>query len=91
MPLPDILKKPSNVIKLDVISKFNISCSHVWEGTTRALTRKSFSPQNKISVKFCDDVGNSEGAVDLGGPKREFFTLVLDWLMNSHLFCGSDT
>ena len=43
-----------------------------------------------ISVKFCDDVGTTEGAVDAGGPKREFFTLVLDWLMNSQLFSGSN-
>ncbi len=57
------IKKLSSVIKLDVISKFNISHSHVWEGTTRALTSKSLSPQNKISVKFCDDVGTSEGAI----------------------------
>ena len=56
----------------------------------RGLTRKSFLPENKISVKFCDDIGTSEGAVDLGGPKREFFTLVLDWFRNSQLFCGSD-
>ena len=89
--LPDILKELSSVINLDSISKFNISRSHVWEGTVRALTRKSFSPHNKVSVKFCDDVGTSEGAIDLGGPKREFFTLVLDWLMHSQLFCGSDS
>ena len=91
LPLPDLLETLSSAIKFDVLSKFNISHSYAWEGTTRALTRKSFSPQNKISVKFCDDVGTSEGAIDLGGPKREFFTLVLGWLMNSQLFfCGSD-
>ena len=39
-------------------------------GYSRALTRKSFSPNNKISVKFCDDVGTSEGAVDVGGTKK---------------------
>ena len=89
--LPDILKKLSSVINLDSIPKFNISRSHVWEGTVRALTRKSFSPHNKVSVKFCDDVGASERAIDLGGPKREFFTLVLDWLMHSQLFCVCDS
>ena len=24
------------------------------------------------------------------GAKKEFFTLVLDWFMNSQLFCGND-
>ena len=89
-PLPDILKKLSTIINSDSISKFNISRSHLWEGTVRGLNRKSFSPHNKVSVKFCDDVGTTEGAVDAGGPKREFFTLVLHWLMNSQLFAGSD-
>ena len=48
------------------------------------MTRKSFSPGNKISVLFSDDSGRSEGAVDLGGPT----TVVIDWLANSQLFCG---
>ena len=53
------------------------------------MLRKSFSPSNKISVKFTDDIGYSEGAVDLGGPMREFMTLVLEYLMDSELFIGS--
>lgn len=30
-----------------------------------------------ISVKFADDDGNSEGAVDAGGPRREFLRLLV--------------
>ena len=41
-----------------------------------------------MSVKFTDDNGISEGAVDLGGPMGEFFTLILDHLHRSQLFCG---
>lgn len=67
------------------ISKFNISRTFLWEGTRRALSRKSFSSANKVSVKFTDDNGISEGAVDLGGPMREFFTLILDHLHTSHV------
>ena len=74
-PLPDIPKKLSGIINLDSILKFNISRSHLWEGAVRGLNRKSFSPCNKVSVKFCDDVGTTEGAVDAGGPKREFFKI----------------
>ena len=72
------------------ISKFNISRSFVWEGAKRALARKSFSAKNKISVKFTDDVGTSEGAVDMGGPMKEFFTLVIQWMLTSQLFCGPE-
>ena len=39
--------------------------------------RKRFSPYNRISIKFADNEGNSEGAVDVGGPKREFLRLVV--------------
>ena len=82
--LGDLAKEISN----ECISKFNISRNFLWEGTRRALSRKSFSPANKVSVKFTDDSGVSEGAVDLGGPMREFFTLCLQYLHNSLLFCG---
>ena len=70
--------------------KFNISRSNVCEGAVRGISRKSFSPENKISVKFCDDLGTAEGVVDQGRPKRQFFTLVLDSVMNSQIFCGSE-
>ena len=46
----------------------------MWDGTIRGLKRKSFSP-HKISVQSCDDIGNSEEAIDMGRPKREFFHL----------------
>jgi hypothetical protein len=75
-------------INMDCISKFNISRNFIWEGTKRALSRKSFSPNNKVSVKFTDDAGKSEGAVDMGGPMKEYFTLVTQWMLTSQLFCG---
>ena len=86
--LREILHNLSSVIRESEISKFNISRNHIWEGAKRALNRKSFNPQNRISVKFTDDMGISEGAIDLGGPAREFFTLVTERLLNSHLFLG---
>ena len=54
------------------------------------MERKSFSPNKKVSVKFPDDVGLSEGAVDLGGPMREFFTLALEKVLSGKLFCGQE-
>ena len=88
--LPEILTQLARAINEDKISKFNISRSHLWEGALRGLRRKSFSPENKVSVKFTDDSGTPEGAVDIGGPKRELFTLVMEWMMNSQLFCGTE-
>ena len=86
-----ILQQLSTVINEDNICKFNISRNHIWEGTVRALSRKSFCSQNKVSAEFCDDIGRSEGAVDLqGGPTREFITIVLEWIANSQFFAGTE-
>ena len=89
--LQEILTNLAKSTCHDQVSIFNISRNHIWEGTKRALNRKSFSPEKKLSVKFTDDIGQSEGAVDLGGPAREFFTLITEWLVNSRLFFGEAT
>jgi len=89
--LREILHNLSSVITDSETCKFNISRNHIWEGAKSALNRKSFNPQNKLSVKFTDDMGISEGAVDLGGPAREFFTIAIERLVNSHLFVGEAT
>ena len=39
--------------------------------------RKRFSTLHRVSVKFADNEGKSEGAIDVGGPKREFFRLLV--------------
>ena len=45
--------------------------------TCHQIKCKRFSPYNRISIKFADIEGNSEGAVDVGGPKREFLRLLV--------------
>ena len=86
--IAEILSELSNRIDSDKISKFNISRNHIWEGAKRAMSRKSFTPSHKVSVKFTDDIGNAEGAVDQGGPTREFFTMAIEWLVNCQMFVG---
>jgi hypothetical protein len=70
-------------------SFMNIRRRHVWEDTCRHLSRKKFDPRAIISVKFADDDGTSEGAVDAGGPQREFLRLLVK-TANEHskVFCG---
>ena len=44
-----------------------------------------------LSVKFSDDCGGSEGAVDLGRPTREFLRLAIRELFTSlEVFTGGD-
>ena len=91
MDISDILQRLASAnIQNEKISKFNICRSNICDGVFRGMTRKSFSPDKKLSVKFTDDVGLSEGAVDRGGPMREFFTLSLEAILSSKLFCGQE-
>ncbi|XP_039620434.1 G2/M phase-specific E3 ubiquitin-protein ligase-like [Polypterus senegalus] len=43
-----------------------------------------------MSIKFTDDAGHSEGAVDIGGPRREFLRLLMRYLQSSSLFMGPE-
>ena len=41
-------------------------------------------------VRFSDDMGFPEEAIDLGGPKREFLRLLMDALSQSSMFEGEE-
>ena len=74
----------------DATTKFNVTRSRLWDCAKRAFSRVSYNPYAIMSVKFMDDVGISEGAVDQGGPRREFLQLLVEHLAtNSKLFAGS--
>ena len=88
--MQEIVCQLASVIDYEKISKFNVSRSHLWESAKRGFSKKSFSPKNKISVMFTDDAGNSEGAIDLGGPTREFLTLLINYINRSSLFVGNE-
>jgi len=80
----------SQVSDINGVTHFNICRTRVWDGARRAFQRKMYSPNAVMSVKFTDDVGKSEGAVDLGGPRRELLTLLMDYLANgSPVFVGN--
>ena len=89
-PVHEVLNELAAQINADCLTKFNIARNFMWEGAKRAVSRKAFSPVNKVSVKFTDDSGISEGAIDWGGPMREFFTLILQYIHDSQLMCGPE-
>ena len=55
------------------------------------VCRTKFDPKVVISVKFADDDSSSEGAVDAGGPRREFLRLLIkaaneqSWIFQGNL------
>lgn len=85
----DILQSLRVGINEEVI-RFKLNRRNVWDGAVRAMRRPNFSTNKRVDVKFTDDAGVSEGAVDLGGPMREFFRLVLQHIRNSPMFDGPE-
>ena len=50
----------------------NVRRKHVFIDGIRKIGRSIFQASLPLSVKFADELGCSEGAVDLGGPTRKF-------------------
>ena len=71
-------------------SRFNINRANVWDGAIRGFRRASYNPLHDMLVKFTDDEGTTEDAVDTGGPKREFLTLLMDCLRTRRIFDGPE-
>lgn len=68
----------------------NVCRENVMDGAKRAFARRSFNPEAKVSVVFMDDSMQAEGAVDEGGPSREFFRLLMMAMKESTLFTGPE-
>lgn len=68
----------------------NVTRESVLESAFRALRRQHFNPQHRIDIVFIDSAGQSEGAVDDGGPTREFFRLLVVAVKDSIFFCGNE-
>ena len=68
----------------------NVDRENVFECFSRAFQRKNFCALHSIDVCFVDCDGSTEGAVDSGGPSREFFRLLLTEIKNGQLFEGPE-
>ncbi|XP_056091518.1 G2/M phase-specific E3 ubiquitin-protein ligase-like [Rhinichthys klamathensis goyatoka] len=84
----DIVSDLSLKIIKTSCSRFNINRADVWDGAIRGFGRASYNPSHDMLVKFTDDEGTTEDAVDTGGPKREFLTLLMDCLRTRRIFDG---
>ena len=69
-------------------NQINVVRVNIVDGGVRGLTRKKFLPNAQLDVKFMDVEKLSEGAVDTGGPRREFFTLMMKALQENGMFAG---
>ncbi|XP_064642365.1 G2/M phase-specific E3 ubiquitin-protein ligase-like isoform X1 [Lineus longissimus] len=83
----DELVLPQSQIDDDKTSKFNVNRRDVFDGAKIGFRRKSYSPFNGMSVVFTDGK-KGEGAIDIGGPKREFLRLLMASLQGHKVFEG---
>lgn len=90
MPVKYILQDLATKINHQKKCKFNINRSTVLDGAIRGFKRGTYDPCHTISVRFSDDMGVPEEAVDLGGPRREFLRLLIEALLQSPMFEGDD-
>ncbi|XP_037548507.1 G2/M phase-specific E3 ubiquitin-protein ligase, partial [Nematolebias whitei] len=90
LPVKDILEELSQKIDTGMHCKFNINRSKVLDGAMHGFKRVTYNPHFSMNVKFSDDFGKNEEAVDLGGPRREFLRILIDALAMSPMFEGPD-
>ena len=81
-PLTEILQSLNDAMQIsgnNAISLVNVRRSAILEDSCRHIGRKKFNPCARISVRFANDDGYSEGAVSTapGGPCREFLRLLM--------------
>ncbi|XP_059409391.1 G2/M phase-specific E3 ubiquitin-protein ligase-like [Carassius carassius] len=90
VPAKDILQDLAKKINHQKKCKFNINRYTVLDGAIRGFKRGTYDPCHTISVRFSDDMGIPEEAVDLGGPRREFLRLLIEALLQSSMFEGDE-
>ena len=64
--------------------RMDVRRRHILTDTLRAFQRNHFTGTNPLKVHFV-----REGAVDDGGPRREYFNLVMHELLDRPLFRSS--
>ena len=69
----------------------NVRRNHVFKDGVSNMARAKFEPSRPLSVKFADELGSSEGAVDLGRPTREFLHLAVREAFQTNAFSGAPT
>ncbi|CAL9692713.1 unnamed protein product [Knipowitschia caucasica] len=73
-----IVKAHSERVVTEAYRPIYISRANVWKTALRQFSRQKFTERtNLLYVTFASDEGNNEDGEDLGGPRREFFRLLV--------------
>ncbi|XP_041864838.1 G2/M phase-specific E3 ubiquitin-protein ligase-like [Melanotaenia boesemani] len=71
-------------------NQINVCRHNILQGSLKAFQRQRFNPKAKLDVVFVDEEMNAEGAVDEGGPTREFLRLLMKAIHGCCLFEGHE-
>ncbi|XP_076578623.1 G2/M phase-specific E3 ubiquitin-protein ligase-like [Chaetodon auriga] len=71
-------------------NQINVCRDNVFLCSLRAFKRRNFNPEAKLDVVFVDEDDNGEGAVDEGGPTREYLRLLMRAVHQSNIFEGHE-
>ncbi|XP_054876983.1 uncharacterized protein LOC129352142 [Poeciliopsis prolifica] len=71
-------------------NQINVSRDRILECSLHAFRRRRFDPAAKLDVIFVDEEDNAEGAVDEGGPTREYLRLLMRAIHQSNVFEGHE-
>lgn len=85
--LTAILPQLQAKIRSESVTHVNIYRNDIFNCFVRAVNRESYNSFNKLWVKFTDIEGTAEGAIDMGGPTREMFCLLFNYIKDC-LFIG---
>uniref|UniRef100_A0A3B1KJW9 G2/M phase-specific E3 ubiquitin-protein ligase-like n=1 Tax=Astyanax mexicanus TaxID=7994 RepID=A0A3B1KJW9_ASTMX len=69
-------------------NQINVLRDEEFECALRAFNRPTFDAESKLDIVFIDEDGRGEGAVDDGGPTREFCRLLMGKLQGHQIFEG---
>ncbi|XP_067271191.1 coagulation factor V-like [Pseudorasbora parva] len=92
--LQTILRKLVSKVDGNVCSssnQINVCRNNVFLCSLRAFKRRFFNPEAKLDVVFVDENDNGEGAVDEGGPTREYLRLLMRAVHQSNIFEGHES
>nr|XP_055049938.1 uncharacterized protein LOC129436070 isoform X2 [Misgurnus anguillicaudatus] len=76
--------------QINVVRDYKGNTHNILRSAVQAFSRRLFNPGARLDVIFVDDTKTAEGAVDSGGPTREFLRLLLKAVQQSSIFEGPE-
>ncbi|CAL8234386.1 unnamed protein product [Boreogadus saida] len=77
--------------QINICRDYTGNVHNIMRSSLQAFRRRRFNPEARLDVVFVDSEQTSEGAVDGGGPTREYLRLLMKAIHQSSIFEGPET